>query len=286
MSTLNSAATSNTSSRHGTSTASVTHSAVESTIARRRAAGTGALIGYLPVGFPNLTDSIDAVVALASNGVDVIELGLPYSDPVMDGPVIQAATQRALAGGFKLHHGFEAVRAITSQVDAPVLVMTYWNPVLQYGVERFADDLLAAGGAGLITPDLIPDEADAWLAASERTGLDRVFLAAPSSSDARLQQTIEASRGFVYAVSTMGTTGARADVDTAARVLVDRLRDAGAPRACVGVGITTPEHVREVLAYADGAIVGSALVKALIDGGVAAVAVLAAELAAGTRELR
>ena len=270
----------------GEPTGARTASAVEATIATRRAAGSGALIGYLPVGFPTLTDSIDAAVALAANGVDVIELGLPYSDPVMDGPVIQVATQQALANGFRLHHGIDAVRAITAQVSIPVLVMTYWNPVLQYGVDRFADDLLAAGGAGLITPDLIPDEAAGWLAASERTGLDRVFLAAPSSSDARISQAIDASRGFVYAVSTMGTTGARAGVDSAARILIDRLRAAGSTSACVGLGISTPEQVREILGYADGAIVGSALVKALADGGVAAVGRLAAELAAGTRELR
>lgn len=286
MSTDTSSTATTSTSRHGTPSSNVTHSAVEATIARRRAAGSGALIGYLPVGFPSLTESIDAAVALAANGVDVIELGLPYSDPVMDGPVIQAATQKALASGFKLRHGFEAIKAITEQVDAPVLVMTYWNPVLQYGVDRFADDLLAAGGAGLITPDLIPDEADAWLAASERTGLDRVFLAAPSSSDARLVQAIAASRGFVYTVSTMGTTGARSDVDSAARTLVERLRAAGSTSACVGLGISSPAQVREILAYADGAIVGSALVQALTDGGVAAVGVLAAELAAGTRDLR
>ena len=263
-----------------------TVSTVEQTIARRRTEGGGALIGYLPVGFPTLTESIDAAVALVTNGVDIIELGLPYSDPVMDGPVIQAATQQALANGFKLRHGFEAVKAITAQVDAPILVMTYWNPVLQYGVERFAEDLRAAGGAGLITPDLIPDEAADWMAASVRTGLDRVFLAAPSSSDARLVQAIEASRGFVYTVSTMGTTGARAGVDAAARILVERLRAAGCTSACVGLGISTPEQVREILGYADGAIVGSALVKALTDGGVAAVARLALELAAGASDIR
>ena len=261
-------------------------SSVEATIAARRAAGGGALIGYLPVGFPSLTESIDAAVAIAQAGVDVIELGLPYSDPVMDGPVIQAATQQALANGFRLRHGFEAVKAITTQVDTPVLIMTYWNPVLQYGVDRFADDLAAAGGAGLITPDLIPDDADSWLAASERAGLDRVFLAAPSSSDERLVQAVTQSRGFVYAVSTMGITGARSDVDSAARVLVTRLREAGSTSACVGLGISTPAQVREVLQYADGAIVGSALVKALADGGVAAVATLAAELAAGARDIR
>ncbi|MDQ1597112.1 MAG: tryptophan synthase alpha chain, partial [Microbacteriaceae bacterium] len=230
-----------------------TDRSVEGVIAARKAAGSGALIGYLPVGFPDLRTSIEAAVALAENGVDMIELGLPYSDPVMDGPVIQAATLTALNGGFRLSHGFEAVAEITARTDVPVLLMTYWNPVMQYGVERFADDLLAAGGAGLITPDLIPDEAEPWLAASARTGLDRVFLAAPTSTDARLRQAVEQSRGFVYAVSTMGITGARSDVDVAAKTLVARLRSAGATSACVGLGISTPEQVREVLGYADGA---------------------------------
>jgi tryptophan synthase alpha subunit len=171
-------------------------------------------------------------VAIVENGVDVLELGLPYSDPVMDGPVIQAATLQALDNGFRIADGFEAVRRITDRVEAPVLIMTYWNPVVQYGVDRFADDLAAAGGAGLITPDLIPDEAADWIAASERTGLDRVFLAAPTSSDARLELAVESSRGFVYTVSTMGITGARSDVDVAARTLVARLAEAGSPASC------------------------------------------------------
>lgn len=257
-------------------------SSVAETIARRNREAAGALIGYLPAGFPDLQTSIDAAVALAENGVDIIELGLPYSDPVMDGAVIQAATQRALSEGFRLRDGFTAVREITRRVDAPVLVMTYWNPVVQYGVDQFADDLLAAGGAGLITPDLIPDEGADWLAASERTGLDRVFLAAPSSTDARLAQTVERSRGFVYAVSTMGITGARSDVDTAARTLVSRLREVGSSSACVGLGISTAEQVAEILDYAEGAIVGSVFVKALADGGVAELGRVAAELARGT----
>jgi tryptophan synthase alpha chain len=250
-------------------------------IAARKSEGSGALIGYLPVGYPDLATSIEAAVALAENGVDAIELGLPYSDPVMDGVVIQRATQAALAGGFTLRHGFEAVAAITARVDAPVAVMTYWNPVVQFGVDRFADELVAAGGAGLITPDLIPDEAGEWLATSERTGLDRVFLAAPSSTDERLRRAVEHSRGFVYAVSTMGITGARSDVDSAARGLVARLRAVGATSVCVGLGISTPEQVRDVLSYADGAIVGSLLVAALADGGVDAVAAAAALLATG-----
>ena len=258
-------------------------SAVETTIRTRKDAGSGALIGYLPVGFPNLQTSIDAAVALVENGVDILELGLPYSDPVMDGTVIQKATQAALADGFKLRHGFEAVEAITARVSAPVLVMTYWNPVVQFGVEKFAVELKGVGGAGLITPDLIPDEASDWLDISDRFDLDRVFLAAPSSTDARLKQAVDASRGFTYAVSTMGITGARAEMDAAARTLIGRLRDVGASSTCVGVGISTADQVREVISYADGAIVGSALVQALAEGGVAAVAASAAALSAGTR---
>ena len=257
-------------------------SRVAERIAERNRDSAGAVVGYLPVGFPDVPTSVDAAVALVENGVDVLELGVPYSDPVMDGEVIQRATQAALARGFKLRQAFEAVRAITDRVDAPVLLMTYWNPVLQFGVDRFADELAAAGGAGLITPDLIPDEAGAWIAASDRTGLDRVFLAAPSSSEARLKQAVEVSRGFVYAVSTMGITGARSDVDSAARGLVERLRAAGATSTCVGLGISTSSQVREVLEYADGAIIGSALVRALEQDGVGGVARVAAELSRGT----
>lgn len=256
---------------------------VEDTIRTRNEEAAGALIGYLPVGFPDLDTSVDAAVALLENGVDVLELGLPYSDPVMDGAMIQRATQTALANGFRLRHGFEAVERIRSRVDAPVLVMTYWNPVVQYGVERFATDLQNAGGAGLITPDLIPDEAAEWMAASTEHDLDRVFLAAPSSSDARMRQAVDASRGFVYAVSTMGITGARADVDAAARGVVSRLRDAGASSTCVGLGISTADQVADVLSYADGAIVGSRLVAALEEGGVEGIATVARALASGTQ---
>ncbi len=254
---------------------------VGATIEANRAAGTGTLIGYLPVGFPDLPTSIDAAVALVENGVDALELGLPYSDPVMDGVAIQRATQTALAAGFRTRDVFTAVEAIRARVDAPILVMTYWNPVVQYGADRFADALLQAGGAGLITPDITPDSAAQWLATSERTGLDRVFLAAPSSTEERIAMTVAASQGFVYAVSTMGITGARHDVDSAARGLVSRLRAAGAENVCVGIGISTGDQVAEVLAYADGAIVGSALVSALAEHGVSGVARTAAALAQG-----
>ena len=167
---------------------------VATRIAQNREDGRGTLIGYLPVGFPDLGTSIDAAVALAENGVDALELGLPYSDPVMDGLAIQKATEAALANGFRVRDVFTAVEAVRARVDIPVLVMTYWNPVVQYGVDRFADALVNAGGAGLITPDITPDSAEEWIATSDRTGLDRVFLAAPSSTDARLTATVAASR--------------------------------------------------------------------------------------------
>jgi tryptophan synthase alpha chain len=260
---------------------SASQHSVGPTIEANRRAGTGTLIGYLPVGFPDLATSIDAAVALVENGVDALELGVPYSDPVMDGLAIQKATQAALTGGFRVRDAFTAVEAIRARVDAPVLVMTYWNPVLQYGADRFADAIVDAGGAGLITPDITPDSAAEWIATSDRTGLDRVFLAAPSSTDGRLVDTVAASRGFVYAVSTMGVTGARTNVDAAARGLVARLRAAHAENVCVGVGISTGDQVAEVLEYADGAIVGAALVTALAEHGVAGVARLAAALAQG-----
>lgn len=256
-------------------------SRVAAAIDTARADGRGALIGYLPLGFPDLQASIDAAVTLAENGADILELGPPYSDPVMDGTVIQEATQTALANGFRLRDTFTAVRAITERVDVPVLVMTYWNPVLQYGVDRYADDLLDAGGAGLITPDITPDAASEWIAASERTGLDRVFLAAPTSTDERLELIVRSSTGFVYTVSTMGITGERAELDAAARALVARLRDHGAEHACVGIGISTPAQVAGVLEYADGAIVGTALVRALRDGGSDALAEFTRSLSAG-----
>ena len=267
----------------------------ESSVARAirgAAAGRrGALVGYLPVGFPDLDTSVDAAIAMARNGADVLELGLPYSDPVMDGAVIQEATQTALAAGFRVRDVFEAVRRVREAVDVPVLVMTYWNPVLQYGVERFAAELAAAGGAGLITPDITPDSAAEWIEASERHGLDRVFLAAPTSTDERLELVARATTGFVYTVSTMGITGERTELDAAARRLTERLRAHGAELACVGIGISNAEHVAAALDYADGAIVGTAFVRALRDGcaeggpaaGVERLAAVVREIAAGTK---
>jgi len=256
-------------------------SRVAAAIDAAHAEGRGAFVGYLPAGYPDVATSIEAAVALAEAGADVIELGPPYSDPVMDGLVIQEATQTALANGFRMRDLFTIIREVTARTEVPILVMTYWNLVEQYGVDRYADELVAAGGAGLITPDITPDAGAAWIAASERTGLDRVFLAAPTSSDERLEMIVEASTGFVYTVSTMGITGERASLDAAARGLVERLRTFGAQHACVGIGISNAEQVAGVVEYADGAIVGTALVKALRDGGVEGLSSLARELSAG-----
>ncbi|MET1022114.1 MAG: tryptophan synthase subunit alpha [Arthrobacter sp.] len=254
-------------------------------IDRAKAQGRAALIGYLPAGYPTVEDTIAAGIALAENGADLIEIGIPYSDPVMDGHVIQAATTEALAKGFHVRQVFDVVRGITSKTDAAVLVMTYWNPVLRMGVDEFSRRLAEAGGAGLITPDLIPDEASEWMAASDKYGLDRVFLVAPSSSPERMKRTVEASRGFVYAVSIMGVTGARSSVSSAAKDVVAAAHAAGAEHVCVGLGVSNADQVREIAAYADGVIVGTALVAAIGDGGVDAVASLTKDLSTGlTRE--
>jgi tryptophan synthase alpha chain len=250
-------------------------------IDKARAEGRAALIGYLPAGYPSVEETIAAGIALARNGADLIEIGIPYSDPVMDGPVIQAATTEALAKGFSVRQVFDVVAGITSQTDAAVLVMTYWNPVVRMGVDEFSRRLAEAGGAGLITPDLIPDEAAEWMDASEKYGLDRVFLVAPSSTPERMRRTVEASRGFVYAVSIMGVTGARTAVSDAATGVVAAAKAAGAERVCVGLGVSTAEQVAEIAAYADGVIVGSALVAAVRDGGVDAVAQLTKDLSTG-----
>jgi len=252
--------------------------------------GRAALVGYLPLGYPDVAGSVDAARAMVEAGVDVVELGVPYTDPVMDGPTIQRAVEHSLAGGTRVREVFGAVEQIAA-TGVPVLVMTYWNPVLRYGVEPFARDLAAAGGAGLITPDLIPDEGAQWLAASEEHDLDRVFLVAPSSTPERLALTAAASRGFVYAASTMGVTGARAQVGERAEQLVADTRAAGADLVCVGVGVSTPEQAAEVATFADGVIVGSALVRTLLDApdpaaGRRELARLAGDLAAGVASAR
>jgi len=249
--------------------------------------GGAALIGYLPTGFPTVDGSIAALGAMVDAGVDVIEVGLPYSDPVMDGPTIQRATEQALAGGTRTSDTLRVVEAVAAK-GLPVLVMSYWNPIERYGVAAFSRDLAAAGGAGLITPDLVPEEAGEWVAASDEHGLDRVFLVAPSSTEARVSSTVAACRGFVYAAAVMGVTGAREAISTLAPDLVARVRRTSDLPVGVGLGVRDGEQAAAVAAYADAVIVGSAFVSRLLDAddsasGVRAVHALAGELAAGVR---
>jgi tryptophan synthase alpha chain len=255
--------------------------------ARARAEGRAALVGYLPAGFPTYDGCVGAITAMVRAGVDVVEIGLPYSDPVLDGPVIQAAADAALRGGTRTADVIRTVEAV-SAAGATAVVMTYWNPVLRYGVEAFATDLAAAGGHGLITPDLIPDEAQPWLEASAAHDLDRVFLVAPSSSPERIASTTAACRGWIYAASTMGVTGARATTSSSAPALVAATRAASDLPVGVGLGVSNGDQAAEVAGYADGVIVGSALVRCLLDAdspaaGIGAVERLTEDLAAGVR---
>jgi tryptophan synthase alpha chain len=258
-------------------------SGLERVIRGARAAERAALVAYLPVGYPDVDASIAAMVAAVEGGADVVEVGVPYSDPGMDGPVIQQAVDPAVRAGVGMPDVLRAVEAVAAAGAVPV-VMSYWNPVERYGVDRFAADLATAGGAGAITPDLIPDEAAAWLTASAARDLDRVFLVAPSSTDARLAATTAACRGFVYAASTMGVTGTRATVGDAAETLVARTRAVTDLPVCVGLGVSNGDQAAEVAGFADGVIVGSAYVRELLEGrGADGVRRLSEDLAAGVR---
>ncbi|MEZ0580931.1 tryptophan synthase subunit alpha [Nocardioides sp. MH1] len=260
---------------------------------RARGEGRAALVGYLPAGYPSVEGGIDALKVMVDAGCDVIEIGLPYSDPVMDGPTIQAAAQRALEAGVRTTDVLRTVEAVAA-TGTPTLVMTYWNPVERYGVDRFAQHLHDAGGAGLITPDLTPDFAPEWIVAADARGLDKVFLVAPSSTDERITMTTAACRGFVYATAVMGVTGARDATSDLAGPLVARTKkaiEASAPGLPVGVGlgVSNGAQAAEVASYADGVIVGSAFVRALLDhaddraAGLKALAALTEDLARGVR---
>jgi tryptophan synthase alpha chain len=255
---------------------------------KARAEGRSVLVGCMPAGFPTVEDSIESMKVMLDAGVDVIEVELPYSDPTMDGPVIQRASDIALAGGVRTRDTLRIIDAVAS-TGAPVVLMTYWNPILRYGVDAFARDLASAGATGMITPDLIPDEADEWIAASDAHQVDRTFLVSPSSTDERLAMTVGLCRGFVYATALMGVTGARTEVSQAAPTLAARVR-AVDPQINIGVGlgVGTGAQAAEVAGFADGVIVGSALVRCVLEApdratGLARLRALSAELADGVR---
>ncbi len=257
--------------------------AFEAAAAQDRAA----LVGYVPAGFPSVPGAIEAAIAMAEAGADVIEIGLPYSDPLIDGPVIQEAVRRALLGGTRVADVLHTVEALAA-AGVPTLIMTYWNPIDRHGVEEFARDLAAVGGSGLITPDLTPEEAGPWLAAAARYDLDPVFLVAPSSSRQRIELVTSVCGGFVYAASLMGITGTRESVGSQAAGLVSRVRDATKLPVAVGLGVRDGRQAAQVAGFADGVIVGSAFVQRLLAAddlraGLASVRALAAELADGVR---
>ncbi|MBU6312792.1 MAG: tryptophan synthase subunit alpha [Actinomycetales bacterium] len=255
--------------------------------ARARGEGRAALIGYLPAGFPNADDSVRIIESMVEAGVDIVEVGLPYSDPLMDGPVIQEAADTALRAGMTPAGVLDVVQRVAA-TGAATVVMSYWNPVERFGVDAFAEGLARAGGCGVITPDLTPEEAREWTRATDDHGIDRVFLVAPSSTDARLQTVASACTGFVYAASTMGVTGARAAVSGAAAGLVSRVREVTDLPVAVGLGVSTGDQAAEIAGYADGVIVGSAFIRRVLDAATpgeaqASVRALATELAAGVR---
>lgn len=247
--------------------------------------GRSALVAYLPLGYPTVRSSY-AAMDLAAVVADLIEIGLPYSDPMMDGVTIQHATQRALDGGVRVRDVFGACETVAGRGKHP-LVMTYWNLIEHYGVEAFARDLAASGGAGLITPDLTPDEAAEWFAASDNHGLDRIFLIAPSSTDERIRYTMDSCRGWVYATSVMGVTGTRNETSNAAPVIVSRARAASDLPVGVGLGVSNGDQAAEVASFADAVIVGSALVNCLTGedevAGHERLAIMLSDLASGVR---
>ncbi|MFJ1895517.1 MULTISPECIES: tryptophan synthase subunit alpha [unclassified Streptomyces] len=262
---------------------------LDTTLAAAKAEDRAALIAYLPAGFPTVDGGIEAVKAAAAGGADVIEVGLPHSDPVLDGPVIQTADDIALRGGVKIADVMRTVREAYEATGIPILVMTYWNPIDRYGVERFTAELAEAGGAGCILPDLPVQESALWREHAAKHGLATVFVVAPSSKDERLATITAAGSGFVYAASLMGVTGTRVSVGEQAEDLVRRTRATTSTPVCVGLGVSNADQAAEVAGFADGVIVGTAFVKCMLDApdeaaGLAAVRSLAADLAEGVRK--
>ncbi len=254
---------------------------------RVKAENRAALIGYLPAGFPSIAHSSRVIAAMVEGGVDAIEIGFPYSDPVMDGPVIQDAAEQSLKNGTGASDVFDLMAA-TTKLGVPAVVMTYWNPIERYGVEAFAASLKAAGGSGVITPDLTVEESSQWSKAAEDSEINRIYVVAPSTSENRMPLVTSQCSGFIYAASLMGVTGTRTSVSGDARDLVSRIRSTSDLPVAVGLGVSNATQAHEVAAYADGVIVGSAFIRevqesATIDEACERVRALASSLAQGVR---
>jgi tryptophan synthase alpha chain len=251
-----------------------------------RAQGRAALVAYGVAGYPDLAGSLEAFRAMAGAGADVLEVGPPFSDPLIDGPVIQRAVTAALDAGTRMDDVLGLVAKLTAAVEVPVVLLVYYNLVAHRGPARFAAELAAAGACGAIVPDLPPEEAGEWLAAAAEQRVAPVFLAAPTSTDRRLRAVGEAAHGFVYAQATLGVTGLRAALAAGIEGLVARVRAHTDLPVCAGIGVSNTEQAAAVARFADGAVVGSALVRRLGDGGVDGLRDLTAELAAAVHTAR
>ncbi len=227
---------------------------------RTKSENRAALIGYLPAGFPTIEDAKLVIHAMVEGGVDAVEIGFPYSDPVMDGPIIQNAAEQSLRNGTGAKDVFALLKA-TSDLGVPAVVMTYWNPIEKYGVDKFAQSIKDAGGSGVITPDLTVEESTAWSHATADSEINRIYVVAPSTSDSRIPLVVTACSGFIYAASLMGVTGTRNSISGDARSLVSRIRKESDLPIAVGLGVSNAEQAHEVAAYADGVIVGSAFIR-------------------------
>jgi tryptophan synthase alpha chain len=259
---------------------------LEGRLRRMRSEGRAALVAYGVAGYPDLAGSLDAFRAMADAGADVLEVGPPFSDPLIDGPVIQRAVTTALDAGTRMDDVLGLVADLTAGVEVPVVLLVYYNLVAHRGPERFAAELAAAGACGAIVPDLPPEEAGEWLAAAGEQQVAPVFLAAPTSTDRRLQAVGEATRGFVYAQASLGVTGLRASLAAGIEGLVARVRAHTALPVCAGIGVSNAEQAAAVARFADGAIVGTALVRRLGDGGLDGLRALTAQLAAAVHASR
>jgi len=232
-------------------------------LAQCKAEGRPAFVAFLTAGDPSLDRTVSAALELEAAGVDVLELGVPFSDPLADGPVIQRSSERALSRGVTLARVLDVVREIRRKSQLPLVLFSYLNPLLQRGLERVAVEAAEAGVDGVLVTDLPPEEGEAWIAAARAAKLDTIFLASPTSPDERLRRVAEASRGFVYAISRTGVTGERQALSDDARPLVARLRALTRVPVALGFGISTPEQVKQAAAAADAVVVGSALVRFL-----------------------
>ena len=242
-------------------------SRLDDAFTRLRAAGRTGLVAYVTAGDPDLERSAEVVRAVDRGGADVIELGVPFSDPLADGPVIQRATERALASGVTLAKVLEMAASLRSTVEAPLVLFTYANPVLRMGLEAFAERAAAAAVAGVLVLDLPPEEAEDAHATFRRHGLDTIFLLSPTTTSSRIRRAAELGGGFLYGISRVGVTGVRDDVADSAQALAARVRAETARPLALGFGFSRPEHVRAVGQWADAAVVGSALVQVVADHG-------------------